>query len=440
MKRGLRATAWVGGLLALGVIALCVLFRLPRHESAHIETRSDSTETTDEAVFATQLEPDESTPFEVDADATDSGRQSVRARTSRPRASERRDRVDVEPPSATLRVQRADGSPLRGQLVGLQHAAGSQQYKYGFARDSLRHSGATDENGVIVLEHVATGDFFVGVLPPASARRDDELIGLGVRAKVSESSRDRIGVTLPAPLYVAGIVKDIDGAPVGSGTVIVSSKHAAGGASTEISPAGEFRVGPIVAGECTLMAFEKRSGLASGPVPAFAGDGAVEIVMRRSEFRVRIASPDRSKVRLDRFELDVVGRMQDSPPARRQDDGTYVVETQGARVNGVVITCLDRRIGVAPVVLEHRDALEVTDVVLAPAGELSLKNRGARACSISLRATNDVRVALFELAPDASKLVTVPAGIVTLELTIDGVVQRSSIRVGSTGITFGSVP
>ena len=179
-------------------------------------------------------------------------------------------------PGATLTgtLRRLDGTPLAGQEIWLAPATsrGPSLMSTPGVLASVTARASTDPGGAFTFEDVAAGDWWVGPAPAIEWRNDltprtsPAPQGHWVHLPPGAGTVD-LALTAHCGIFLEGIVRAGDGAPLPFARLSVRPLGNAEGVGVGAGPDGRFRAGPLVPGAHELLVV-RDTGRASALVRA----------------------------------------------------------------------------------------------------------------------------------------------------------------------------
>jgi hypothetical protein len=441
-ERG-RATAWRRPVIATLIVFL-VAFGLQR--ACSIEERGDSkgVETApgqpDDVARAPATPPPVSRPADTPPAQVDA---ETSTRTSSSNADEHAEAPKPATPASTaleLRFVDAAELAIRDEWIGLWRASSSLPFAYFSAERTPYRQSTTDVDGRVRLDDVQPGSYFASLWHAPDSSSAEPSVRIGVHVEFATHSASPIEVVIPEPLYVTGTVSEEGGDRIGTYVVHVTSKAASGSLLAEFTESGEFRAGPLVPGDCTLQARDERRGVESDPVTTIAGRGGIDLVVRAPKrLSIRLEARERSNCQVAHIDVDCDAGISLATNIQAVRHCVYAFELPCLAPRGIIVLCDDGRMGTAALPTLGFDWRQPIDVLLVPAGSVSVRNEGSSPCTVALH-SRDVRVATFDLAPGASESAMFPAGDMVVVVQVDGAERRSTEKVQKDGVTFVNIP
>jgi len=346
----------------------------------------------------------------------------------------------------TLRLTHEDGAPLAFEPVGIRRAEGTTPFAYFTSGDLFSREGTTDRDGRVELQNVLAGAYYAGQSPARKDRNQLHVIpppSLGIRFDArSSGAREPVAITIPRALYVTGVVTDTSGTPLASGSVSATSKDAVGLVVAAVGLNGAFRIGPLVAGECTLTAHDPRHVQASRSTKTTAGTDGIELqLLPPRQLSIRVTSRDGRPCPLARVAVDSGQGLEIVMRFEESSDGVVSFRLTSDKPRAIIVTCNDGRIGTASTDADGFDWRQPIDIEVELAGHIRVRNTTPVPQAVELYDNGGARLATFVLAPDEAESVPVPAGEISVSVRAsEGPARRSKAKVVAGHTTDMSVP
>jgi hypothetical protein len=341
-----------------------------------------------------------------------------------------------------LRFAHADGLPLRTKRIGLKRAEGSASYAYFPSGQAVLYERVTDSEGLAEFRNVVAGEYFAGPRGGDGSEGIDRH-SVAVRISIGAGPTDGIvDVSLPAAAYVIGVVADLYGAPLETGSVMSTSTNAVGMIVSDLLEGGSFRVGPVAPGRCTLRARDAESVLSSKPTSATAGDEGVELRLEPPRrLSVRLAARDGLACGLARITVVTESELHVIPRVDAVGPDTYELGPIPPMPRVLLATCDDGRMGIAAITAASFESRRHLEVAIVAAGDLSLRAPVGRRQTVRVLTREHLCLANLEIEGGHTEHVRAPVGEVAIQSTgPDGEILRSTVVVASREVTEFLLP
>jgi hypothetical protein len=309
----------------------------------------------------------------------------------------------------------------------------------------------TDERGGFSFEGVEWGEWWVGPAPARASPGDGAADAIAPRAQVVQvhSGATEVEVILRATAarWIHGKVVDPNDVPVAQAVVRARAVDALGFPSTRTAPDGTFTLGPLAEGSFAVCAQGRWGWTDSADSTVRAGDRDVLLRLAPgATLRGRAVDRDTGAGCIATLYLSQPASQGESgTPESRADaprssiasagrDGTFEFRGLVPGTYDVLGRSSDGRVGFLPDVVVRLGDSAPTVVILAPGGQLRIRNDGTSAWGRYAVLSQGKVLAEGSVKAGASVLVSVPSGSLTVRFSSSGrLIEERAIEVSAGG-------